>query len=218
MLRRQKELRRSKIIALLGGERLFRCWLEKRKQPKVACLSQIVIITPGNHYLGVQLVNQERAVKGWHNPSGAGQEDREQAETFGPSVILDKGGCAAPHSSPLLPALFFLYSLRLSLLPVACRTLLLPFTRGMRRKECHASTSLIPSLAFHRPLLTPCRRGLTFLRTQRGCGPGPGTIVKTSLSTFDPFSLSSPSDPWLYHNFMVLSCCPGASQFGLTPH
>lgn len=44
-------------------------------------------------------------------------------------------------------------------------------SRDAGRKECLASTSLIPSLAFHRPLLTPCRWGWTFLRTQRGCRP-----------------------------------------------
>lgn len=80
--------------------------------------------------------------------------------------------------------------------------------QALGEKECYASTSLIPSLPFHRPSLTPRHWGFTFLRTQRGCGPGPGTIVKTSLSTFDPSLLSSPSDPWLYHDFMVLSFCP----------
>lgn len=33
--------------------------------------------------LCVQLVDQKGAGKGWQNPSGAGQEDRERGETFG---------------------------------------------------------------------------------------------------------------------------------------
>lgn len=112
----------------------------------------------------------------------------------------------APHSSLLLPALFFRYSLRLSLLPFACRTLLLLVTPGIGRKRVPRQHFLDPFFSLPPSLADPSPLGFYFLRTQRGCGPG--TIVKTSLSTFDPSSLSSPSDPWLYHDFVVLSFCP----------
>lgn len=73
-------------------------------------------------------------------------------------LVLDRGGRVAPHSSLLLHALFFRSSLRLSLLPFACRNLLLLVTPGIGRKRVPRQHfpdpffSLPPSLADPSPL------------------------------------------------------------------
>lgn len=210
------ESRWGEILAQRGGERLFGSWLEKRNSmdssPKLPRCQ--LLVSDGQTHTGTSV--PWVAACGWRRGSKRVTESlwsRTRGQETGRNFWTHCGSwqertCGSSLlSSPVCPLL----SLQLATVPAPCCVSHPPPPLHARHGEKSVPRQQFPDPLFSLPssLADPLAAGAwLFLRTQRGCGPGPGTIVKTSLSTFDPPSLSSPSDPWLYHNLMVLYSCP----------